>query len=77
MKKLFFLEGGWGVPGGVEILSSISSQGVIFCECNRISLKQAEIEIGDGLPDIRLTGKCLEALKQAGFEVSASYDSFF
>ncbi|CAB4298596.1 unnamed protein product [Prunus armeniaca] len=29
----------------------------------------AEIEIGDGLPDIRLTGKCLEALKQAGFEV--------
>ncbi|ONI20496.1 hypothetical protein PRUPE_2G019200 [Prunus persica] len=30
---------------------------------------KAEIEIGDGLPDIRLTGKCLEALKQAGFEV--------
>ena len=29
-----------------------------------------EIEIGDGLPNIRLTGKCLEALKQAGFEVS-------
>jgi sterol 24-C-methyltransferase len=36
-------------------------------------LAQAEIEIGDGLPDIRLTGKCLEALKQAGFEVTASY----
>lgn len=33
-------------------------------------IMQAEIEIGDGLPDIRLTGKCLEALKQAGFEVS-------
>lgn len=33
---------------------------------------QAEIEIGDGLPDIRLTTKCLEALKQAGFEVSIS-----
>lgn len=30
---------------------------------------KAEIEIGDGLPDIRLTVKCLEALKQAGFEV--------
>ncbi|KAF4365500.1 hypothetical protein G4B88_025679 [Cannabis sativa] len=30
---------------------------------------KAEIEIGDGLPDIRLTTKCLEALKQAGFEV--------
>ncbi|KAG4947778.1 hypothetical protein AAZX31_15G258000 [Glycine max] len=30
---------------------------------------KAEIEIGDGLPDIRLTAKCLEALKQAGFEV--------
>uniref|UniRef100_A0A0A0LD12 Methyltransferase n=1 Tax=Cucumis sativus TaxID=3659 RepID=A0A0A0LD12_CUCSA len=30
---------------------------------------KAEIEIGDGLPDIRMTGKCLEALKQAGFEV--------
>ncbi|KDO83344.1 hypothetical protein CISIN_1g0425442mg, partial [Citrus sinensis] len=29
----------------------------------------AEIEIGDGLPDIRSTRKCLEALKQAGFEV--------
>ena len=37
----------------------------------------AEIEIGDGLPDIRLTEKCLEALKQGGFEVGASYDSFF
>ncbi|PQQ04956.1 Cycloartenol-C-24-methyltransferase -like protein [Prunus yedoensis var. nudiflora] len=34
--------------------------------CNFV---KAEIEIGDGLPDIRLTGKCLEALKQAGFEV--------
>lgn len=34
-----------------------------------ILLTQAEIEIGDGLPDIRLTVKCLEALKQAGFEV--------
>ncbi|OMP10056.1 Methyltransferase type 11 [Corchorus olitorius] len=30
---------------------------------------KAEIEIGDGLPDIRLTRQCLEALKQAGFEV--------
>ncbi|XP_058788531.1 cycloartenol-C-24-methyltransferase [Vicia villosa] len=30
---------------------------------------KAEIEIGDGLPDIRLTTKCLEALTQAGFEV--------
>ncbi|XP_021280015.1 cycloartenol-C-24-methyltransferase-like [Herrania umbratica] len=30
---------------------------------------KAEIEIGDGLPDIRLTRQCLEALEQAGFEV--------
>ncbi|KAG7945722.1 hypothetical protein I3843_14G004100 [Carya illinoinensis] len=30
---------------------------------------KADIEIGDGLPDIRTTGKCLEALKQAGFEL--------
>ncbi|XVE76753.1 hypothetical protein DITRI_Ditri13aG0006300 [Diplodiscus trichospermus] len=28
-----------------------------------------EIEIGDGVADIRSTRKCLEALKQAGFEV--------
>jgi hypothetical protein len=40
-------------------------------------LAQAEIEIGNGLPDIRSTGKCLEALKQAGFEVTASYSSSF
>lgn len=33
-------------------------------------LWQAEIELGDGLPDIRLTTQCIEALKQAGFEVS-------
>lgn len=31
---------------------------------------QAEIEIGDGLPDIRHTKQCLDALKKAGFEVS-------
>lgn len=30
---------------------------------------KAEIEIGDGLPDIRHTKQCLDALKQAGFEV--------
>lgn len=30
---------------------------------------KAEIELGDGLPDIRLTTQCLEALKLAGFEV--------
>ncbi|KAK1259346.1 Cycloartenol-C-24-methyltransferase 1 [Acorus gramineus] len=30
---------------------------------------KAEIELGDGLPDIRTTRKCLEALKLAGFEV--------
>ncbi|XVE76754.1 hypothetical protein DITRI_Ditri13aG0006300 [Diplodiscus trichospermus] len=29
-----------------------------------------EIEIGDGVADIRSTRKCLEALKQAGFEVN-------
>ncbi|XP_058225302.1 cycloartenol-C-24-methyltransferase-like [Rhododendron vialii] len=30
---------------------------------------KAEIELGNSLPDIRGTGQCLEALKQAGFEV--------
>ncbi|XP_010547283.1 PREDICTED: cycloartenol-C-24-methyltransferase-like [Tarenaya hassleriana] len=30
---------------------------------------KADIEIGDGLEDVRLTTKCLDALKQAGFEV--------
>ncbi|KAL6981160.1 Cycloartenol-C-24-methyltransferase [Sarracenia purpurea var. burkii] len=30
---------------------------------------KAEIELGNGLPDVRVTGQCLEALKQAGFEV--------
>nr|DAD42404.1 TPA_asm: hypothetical protein HUJ06_000634 [Nelumbo nucifera] len=30
---------------------------------------KAEIELGDGLPDIRSTKQCLEALKLAGFEV--------
>ncbi|KAK3025715.1 hypothetical protein RJ639_040928 [Escallonia herrerae] len=30
---------------------------------------KADIEIGNGLPDIRLTGQCLDALKQAGFDV--------
>ncbi|KAJ8899186.1 hypothetical protein K2173_012362 [Erythroxylum novogranatense] len=35
---------------------------------------KAEIEIGDGLPDIRLTGQCLEALKKAGFEIIWSED---
>ncbi|KAL7234341.1 hypothetical protein ACSBR1_017857 [Camellia fascicularis] len=29
----------------------------------------AEIELGNGLPDVRATGQCLDALKQAGFEV--------
>ncbi|EEF44601.1 cycloartenol-C-24-methyltransferase isoform X1 [Ricinus communis] len=35
---------------------------------------KAEIEIGDGLPDIRLTGQCIEALKKAGFDVIWSGD---
>lgn len=30
---------------------------------------KAEIEIGDGLPDIRSTHQCLDAVKQVGFEV--------
>lgn len=30
---------------------------------------KAEIELGNGLPDVRSTAQCLEALKQAGFEV--------
>lgn len=43
---------------------------IINMNTNKDSTLQGEIEIGDGLPDIRLTTKCLEALKQAGFEVS-------
>lgn len=31
---------------------------------------QAEIELGNGLPDVRTTRQCLEAVKEAGFEVS-------
>lgn len=30
---------------------------------------KAEIELGNGLPDIRSTAQCLDALKRAGFEV--------
>lgn len=30
---------------------------------------KAEIELGNGLPEIRLTTQCIEALKKAGFEV--------
>lgn len=30
---------------------------------------KAEIELGNGLPDIRTTNQCLEALRLAGFEV--------
>ncbi|KAF8403790.1 hypothetical protein HHK36_011896 [Tetracentron sinense] len=37
---------------------------------------KAEIELGDGLPDIRLTRQCLEALKLAGFEVSSVFLNF-
>ncbi|KAK9189270.1 hypothetical protein WN944_020676 [Citrus x changshan-huyou] len=36
---------------------------------------KAEIEIGDGLPDIRSTRKCLEAVKQAGFEAKCLVDA--
>ncbi|CAI0393813.1 unnamed protein product [Linum tenue] len=31
---------------------------------------KSEIEIGDGLPDIRSTTQCIEALQKAGFEAS-------
>ena len=30
---------------------------------------KAEIELGNGLTDIRTTSQCLNALKEAGFEV--------
>lgn len=35
---------------------------------------KAEIEIGDGLPDIRSTAQCIEALKKAGFKIKWSKD---
>ena len=37
---------------------------------------KAEIELGNGLPDIRTTRECLDALKLAGFEVKESACSF-
>lgn len=35
---------------------------------------KAEIELGNGLPDVRTTNQCLEALKAAGFEVLMEED---
>ncbi|XP_010923409.2 cycloartenol-C-24-methyltransferase 1 [Elaeis guineensis] len=35
---------------------------------------KAEIELGNGLPDIRTTSQCLEALRLAGFEVEWEKD---
>ncbi|XP_059668413.1 cycloartenol-C-24-methyltransferase-like [Cornus florida] len=35
---------------------------------------KGEVELGNGLPDIRSTGQCLEALKLAGFEVKWEKD---
>ncbi|KAJ6846576.1 cycloartenol-C-24-methyltransferase 1 isoform X1 [Iris pallida] len=35
---------------------------------------KAEIELGNGLPDVRTTDQCLEALKLAGFEVVMEKD---
>nr|XP_009394726.1 PREDICTED: cycloartenol-C-24-methyltransferase 1 isoform X2 [Musa acuminata subsp. malaccensis] len=35
---------------------------------------KAEIELGNGLPDIRTTKQCLDALKLAGFEVISEKD---
>lgn len=34
---------------------------------------KAEIELGDGLPDIRSTRQCIQAMKDAGFEVPYLY----
>ncbi|NP_001152740.1 cycloartenol-C-24-methyltransferase 1 [Zea mays] len=35
---------------------------------------KAEIELGDGLPDIRTTRQCVQAMKDAGFEVIFAKD---
>ncbi|KAJ0982307.1 hypothetical protein J5N97_010562 [Dioscorea zingiberensis] len=35
---------------------------------------KAEIELGNGLPDIRSTNQCLEAVKLAGFEIISEKD---
>ncbi|TVU44489.1 hypothetical protein EJB05_03932 [Eragrostis curvula] len=35
---------------------------------------KAEIELGDGLPDIRTTRQCVQAMKDAGFEVTFAKD---
>ncbi|KAK3145734.1 hypothetical protein QOZ80_3BG0256680 [Eleusine coracana subsp. coracana] len=35
---------------------------------------KAEIELGDGLPDIRTTRQCIQAMKDAGFEVIFAKD---
>jgi len=34
---------------------------------------KAEIELGSGLPDIRSTRQCIQAMKDAGFEVLSLY----
>lgn len=36
-----------------------------------------EIELGNGLPDIRSTRQCLQAVKDAGFEVRYYYFRLF
>lgn len=40
---------------------------------SKIPYIQAEIELGNGLPDIRLTSQCLDAVKKAGFEVNSKF----
>jgi len=37
-----------------------------------LSIK-ADIELGNGLPDIRTTHQCVQAMKDAGFEVLSLY----
>ncbi|MBA0736352.1 hypothetical protein Gogos_009914 [Gossypium gossypioides] len=65
------LDVGCGIGGPLREISRFSSTSVTGINNNeyQITRGKAEIEIGDGLPDIRLTGQCLEALKQAGFEL--------
>ncbi|MBA0854194.1 hypothetical protein Goshw_027346 [Gossypium schwendimanii] len=65
------LDVGCGIGGPLREIARFSSTSVTGINNNeyQITRGKAEIEIGDGLPDIRLTGQCLEALKQAGFEI--------
>ncbi|KAH9302959.1 hypothetical protein KI387_014542, partial [Taxus chinensis] len=65
------LDVGCGIGGPLREIARFSCTSITGLNNNsyQISRGKAEIELGNGLPDIRTTSQCLEALKSAGFEV--------